>query len=82
MGARFTSNADFRNAQFTSNASFGNAQFTGYASFGDAQFAGEADFGGALAVGLDSTTWPPGWTTRPATPDTGEDPDFLYLTRV
>jgi hypothetical protein len=25
---------------------------------------------------------PPGWTTRPAEPDNGEDPAFLYLVRM
>jgi hypothetical protein len=28
------------------------------------------------------SVWPPGWTTRPAKPDHGEDPAFLYLARV
>jgi len=97
MGAQFTGVADFAEAQFTGMAYFMGAQFTGVAYFGDAQFTSGVDFGDtriASAAGPDfgdarvastagpGSVWPPGWTTRPAKPDNGEDPAFLYLTRV
>jgi uncharacterized protein YjbI with pentapeptide repeats len=95
LGARFTGEADFRGAQvtgeanflgarFTGEADFRFAQFTGGADFGGAQFAGEADFGGAWAASAAEprSVWPPGWTTRPAQPDNGEDPAFRYLIKV
>lgn len=87
-GAQFTGGADFRGAQFTGGANFWSAQFTGMADFKDAQFTVEANFGGARVTrssGLvfqAGSLWPPGWTTRPAKPDDGEDPVFLYLTKV
>ncbi len=93
MGAQFTG-VDFAKAQFTGVAYFGGAQFTGVAYFGDAQFIGGVDFGDVRVGGVDfgyarvastagqGSVWPPGWTTRPAKPDNGEDPAFLYLTRV
>jgi hypothetical protein len=82
--AQFTGNADFRGALFTANAYFGFAQFTGIAHFEDAQFTGKADFRGARVASTAGPgyVWPPGWTTRPAKPDKGEDPAFLYLTEV
>ncbi|MGB6164602.1 MAG: pentapeptide repeat-containing protein [Pseudonocardiaceae bacterium] len=97
VGAQFTNGADFARAQFTGGADFNNTQFTGWAgsNFDGAQFTGGAYFthaefiGGVSLVGarVDSdvepgTVWPPGWITRSAQPDTGEDPAFLYLTRA
>jgi hypothetical protein len=45
---------------------------------------GEADFEGARvdSAAEPDVMWPPGWTTRPSEPDNGEDPAFLYLTKV
>jgi uncharacterized protein YjbI with pentapeptide repeats len=83
--AQFTGGADFRDAKFTgTRAYFGSAQFTGRANFGGAQFTGGANLEGArmASAAEPDAVWPPGWTTRPAKPDTGEDPAFLYLTRV
>jgi len=94
-GAQFTSVAFFRGAQFTSVAFFRGAQFTDLAFFADTHFTDLADFGGAQFTGFTTfdharvaspakpdTIWPPGWTTRPAKPDNGEDSAFLYLTKV
>jgi hypothetical protein len=93
MGAQFTGVADFAQAQFTGMAYFGGAQFTGVAYFGEAQFISGVDFGDARVGGVDfgharvastavpGSVWPPGWTTRPAKADNGEDPAFRYLTR-
>jgi hypothetical protein len=84
MGAHFTGVAYFMGAQFTGVADFAEAQFTGVAYFGGAQFIGGVDFGDARVASTagPGSVWPPGWTTRPAKPDNGEDPTFLYLTRV
>ena len=74
--------ASFGDAQFTDMASFINAEFTGAASFLNAEFTGPAVFAGAHASGPgQETVWPPGWTTRPAQPDNGEDPAARYLVR-
>ncbi|MBW0010615.1 MAG: pentapeptide repeat-containing protein [Pseudonocardiales bacterium] len=94
-GAQFTGTANFEGAQFTDTANFGGAQFTGPAHFVGAQFTDTAYFRDAQftsGVNFEDTrmastagpgsVWPPGWTTRPAKPDNGEDPAFLYLTRV
>jgi uncharacterized protein YjbI with pentapeptide repeats len=83
-GAQFTGEANFQNAQFTGRANFLSAQFTGRANFLGAQFTREANFEGARVVSTakPGTVWPPGWTTRPAKPDDGEDLAFLYLTKV
>ena len=76
--------ADLTSAQFTEGASFNGVQFTGTAEFGGAQFTGETDFDGARVTlaAEPKSVWPPGWTTRPAEPDNGEDPAFRYLTKV
>jgi uncharacterized protein YjbI with pentapeptide repeats len=85
-GAQFTGGASFWRAQFTRRAPyFGDAQFTGRADFAGTQFTREANFGGARVISSTAepgSVWPPGWTTRPAKPDNGEDPAFQYLTRV
>jgi uncharacterized protein YjbI with pentapeptide repeats len=95
-GAQFTARADFRSAQFTGLSNFRDCQFSGPGDFGDAQFTdwvdvsgawfipGEADLAGARVASATEpdAVWPPGWTTRPAKPDNGEDPAFLYLTKV
>lgn len=65
--------AYFLGAQFTSGADFGGAQFTDKVDFGGARVASAAE---------PNSVWPLGWTTRPAKPDNGEDPAFLYLARV
>ena len=96
-GAQFTGGASFDGAQFTRLAYFARAQFHGGASFDGAQFTGVAYFasvqftrvtlGGARFTGRNrfdgvlETVWPPGWTTRPAQPDNGEDPAAQYLVR-
>jgi uncharacterized protein YjbI with pentapeptide repeats len=93
--ARFTGRADFRNAQFTGGANFDsaqfsdgayfrNAQFTDWAYFEGAQLTGGANFGGGWVISAAEpvSVWLPGWTTRPADPDNGEDPAFLYLTKA
>jgi hypothetical protein len=69
-------------AQFTGEAYFLHAQFTARANFRDAQFAGWAYFEGARvdSSAEPNNVWPADWTTRPAKPDNGEDPAFLYLT--
>jgi pentapeptide repeat protein len=76
--------AVFTRAHFVGRASFGGAQFTGETNIGYAKFTGWADFKGARVASAAETgaVWPMGWTTRPAKPDNGEDPAFLYLTRV
>ena len=72
--------ASFGDAQFTDMASFVNAEFTGGASFAGVQFTDAAYFAGAHASGPgQETVWPPGWTTRTAQPDNGEDPAAQYL---
>lgn len=90
-GAEFTDWADFGGAQFTGVADFRNAQFnsrgtqsTGSTSFRDAKFTDRIYFEGARVASATEpgTVWPPGWTTRPAKPDNGEDPAFLYLAKV
>lgn len=45
---------------------------------------GETSFEGARVASAaePGSVWPPGWTTRPAKPDDGEDPAFRYLTKV
>ncbi|MFZ2117639.1 MAG: pentapeptide repeat-containing protein [Pseudonocardiaceae bacterium] len=45
---------------------------------------GETSFDGARVASTaePGSVWPPGWTTRPAKPDNGEDSAFLYLTKV
>ncbi|MGH3810409.1 MAG: pentapeptide repeat-containing protein [Pseudonocardiaceae bacterium] len=60
------------------------AQFTGEATFKDARFTGGANFEGARVASAaePDSVWPPGWMTRPANPDNGEDPAFLYLTKA
>jgi pentapeptide repeat protein len=93
-GAHITNGALFKGAQFTDVADFRNAQFTGVANFGGARFGG-ADFSGAeftdepifafarvASAAEPGSVWQPGWTTRPAKPDNGEDSAFLYLTKV
>jgi hypothetical protein len=55
------------------SSKFSTAQFTGVAYFEDGRVASTA---------VPDSGWPPGWTTRPAKPDNGEDPAFLYLTQV
>jgi len=94
--AQFTGEALFRGVQFTGGVSFEDVQFTGVASSENAQFTDDASFEGTqftdwaanfegarvASTAEPDTVWPPGWTTRPAQPDSGEDPAFLYLTRV
>jgi uncharacterized protein YjbI with pentapeptide repeats len=84
FSAEFTGRADFLGAQFTGAADFRGAQFTSGAYFGGAQFTREANFERArmASTAKPGTVWPPGWTTRPAKPDNGEDPAFRYLTKV
>jgi len=82
---QFSGEAYFWGAQFSGEAIFVRAQFTGGASFQGAQFTGAADLSKARvssAAAEPAGVWPPGWTPRPAKPDNGEDPAFLYLTRV
>ncbi len=80
--ARFTGGADFSGVRFTGGAIFDGARFTGGALFDDTQYTGTADFTGAYTSGPGrETVWPPGWTTRHAQPDNGEDPAFRYLVR-
>jgi len=85
-GAQFTGLASFARAQFHSGASFDGAQFTGVAYFASVQFT-RVTLGGARFTGRNrfdgvlETVWPPGWTTRPAQPDNGEDPAAQYLVR-
>ncbi|MBV9161144.1 MAG: pentapeptide repeat-containing protein [Pseudonocardiales bacterium] len=83
-GAQFTGTADFRGARFTGGTDSSGARFTGGADFRSAQFTEEADFRGArVALAAEpGSAWPPGWLTRSAQPDNGEDPAFLYLARV
>ena len=78
-----TRTTSFSDAQFTAEAYFTGAQFTGTAYFDGAQFTTLlAFFDGAHASGPGlETVWPPGWTTRPAQPDNGEDPAARYLVR-
>ena len=93
-GAQFTGEAYFADARFTDTAVFGGAQFTDTADFAGAQFTGWINFAGVEFTSLTSFAfaqftkaavetgrWPPGWTTRPAQPDKGEDPAFRYLVR-
>jgi uncharacterized protein YjbI with pentapeptide repeats len=82
--AQFPNRAFFEGAQFTGGAFFGGVQFLGGVLFTGAQFPGGADFEGArvASVAEPGSVWPPGWTTRPANPDNGEDPACLYLTRI
>jgi Pentapeptide repeats (9 copies) len=84
MGARFNGWANFRGAQFGGVVDFERVQFSGKAYFEGARFSGKADFEGARVTPAaePGSIWPPGWTTRPAQPDNGEDPAFQYLTRV
>lgn len=84
VSARFTGRANFMRARFTGRTDFMRARFTGKVDFEGAQFIGGADFEGArVASAAESgSVWPPGWMTRPTQPDNGEDPAFLYLTRV
>ncbi|MGH4010652.1 MAG: pentapeptide repeat-containing protein [Pseudonocardiaceae bacterium] len=93
---QFTGMTDFTSAQFTHHGAFFTyAQFTGRTNFTGAQFTskgfpwggpltGSADFGCARVASAaePGNDWPPGWTTRPADPDNGEDPTFLYLTKA
>ena len=83
-GAQFTSGTFFDGAQFTGVAVFEGAQFTSEAVFDGAQFTSGAIFEGArlASVAEPVSVWPPGWTTRPAKPDNGEDSTFLYLIEV
>jgi uncharacterized protein YjbI with pentapeptide repeats len=83
-GAQFTSGADFEGARFTEGTYFEGARFTGRADFRDAQLTDKIDFEGAQVAPASEpgSNWPPGWTTRPADPDSGEDPAFRYLTKV
>jgi hypothetical protein len=80
MGAKFTDLADFVSSRFTGEASFRDAQFT----FRNAYFTDQPDFERARVASTAGpvSVWPLGWTTRPAKPGNGEDPTFLYLTRV
>jgi uncharacterized protein YjbI with pentapeptide repeats len=80
-GALFIDMANFEDAQFADIVDVADVQFTGEANFRDAQFTGETNFEGARVAPTvkPGTVWPPGWTTRPAEPDNGEDPAFLYL---
>jgi hypothetical protein len=73
--------ANFEDAQFADIVDVADVQFTGEANFRDAQFTGETNVEGARVASTvkPGTVWPPGWTTRPAEPDNGEDPAFLYL---
>ena len=85
--ARFTGPARFRGAQFTGLASFKNAQFSftaaqfpGLSPLACLQFTGPVDFAGAHISGPGmETVLPPGWKTRPAQLDKGEDPAARYL---
>ena len=81
---RFTGPADFRGVQF-GPVSFMGTQFTGGADFDCAQFSVLPNHFASARVSsaaeLD-TAWLPGWTTRPAEPDNGEDRAFRYLTKV
>jgi uncharacterized protein YjbI with pentapeptide repeats len=82
VDARFTGGANFRGAQFTGGAEFRGAQFTDAADVRGIRFTGEPTFEGARVASEAGNFWPPGWTTRPANRDNGEDPAFLYLTKV
>ena len=84
VDTKFADKAYFLNVQFADKAYFLNVQFADKASFKGAQFTGGADFEGTRVASAaePGSVWPPGWTTRPARPDNGEDPAFLYLTKV
>ncbi len=88
--AKFTDLAQFVGARFTDEAIFEHAQFNGEVDFREldlrevnrpARDTGVFSFWGArvTSIASPSTCWPPGWTTRPAIPGKGEDPNFLYL---
>jgi uncharacterized protein YjbI with pentapeptide repeats len=81
---QFTGGADFVRAEFTDGANFVRAEFSSRACFENAQFTDEAYFMGARVASLaePGSVWPWGWTTRSAKPEDGEDPAFLYLTKV
>lgn len=83
-GAQFKDRTEFGDVQFANGASFVRAEFTGEAFFLGAHFKDRADFEGARVASAaePGSIWPPGWTTRPAKPDNGEDPAFRYLTEV
>ncbi|MGH3831030.1 MAG: pentapeptide repeat-containing protein [Pseudonocardiaceae bacterium] len=83
-GTRFNGETYFGNVRLTGETYFVGAQFTGETSFEDVRFTGGANFEGARVASAagPGSVWPPGWTTRPAKPDNGEDPAFLYLTKA
>jgi hypothetical protein len=88
--------ADFTRSQFTGRANFEaipayfvGAQFNGRADFGGARVVSileilETGFESArMALTLEAgTVWTPGWITRSAKLDNGEDHAFLYLAGV
>ncbi len=78
--ARFTDEADFEGAQFTAPVFFFDTQFTDRVNFGAGWMLGEATR--VTSTAASDSVWPPGWTTRHAKPDSGEDPAFRYLTKV
>jgi uncharacterized protein YjbI with pentapeptide repeats len=93
--AWFTSTADFTRAQFADRPNFEDTRFTGWTFFKHTQFMDGVSFKNTqlmpwawfedawvASAAKRSSVWPPGWTTRPAQPDNGEDPAFLYLTKV
>lgn len=91
--AKFTDLAQFVGARFTDEAIFERAEFNREVDFrqldlrevdGPARDTGVFSFWGARVTSTASpnTRWPPSWTTRPAIPGKGEDPNFLYLTQA
>jgi hypothetical protein len=72
--------ASFTHTQFIGRADFEGARFTARVNFGVGWMLGEA--ARVTSAAAADSDWPPGWTTRPAKPDNGEDPAFLYLTKV
>jgi hypothetical protein len=95
-GATFSGGASFRNVQFPFSRLlpiWGRWAFSRWGRSAipfpfprhRADFEpGETSFEGARVASAaePGSVWPPGWTTRPAKPDDGEDPTFRYLTKV
>lgn len=80
VGAQFIDEALFMGAQFISDADFNDVRFIGSTDFDSAQFNGKVNFAARVAstAALDAV-WPPGWRTRSAESNNGEDAAFLYL---
>lgn len=58
----FHGDTSFRGCSFIGSASFQDATFSGATSFQDATFQASGSFwGAAVADGVDTSSWPPGW---------------------